>query len=577
MLYGTAHDALNNFTPNLGRPVWVRPSRSKIPVKNPASPTGLSRGYKPGLHGLSAPAATLTNSWIVDPTYGTSLMSIYGTIPFSQFYSNVPMVLGSVPKVVAQSGDNLTQTGSTGIQYVTLVGNNGASISLTIKITATRKGASVTYTAAPQAATLTPAPVPVSQPTPDVPQLQPGAQVPVSEPQPVALTVTANNTGGFGGSAAMQAVVSTAPPAPVLVPPPPLDNGFLYVLPLGASPGYYSIFGIPSTEESRYTVYALYANTGAPGIANAPMSSLGFNIAPSEVNDVWEIQESRVQADPDQDFILWQTNYRNLTKQGDVQSFKWNEPSGAGGFLGIPAAGWPAGISRVVADIGTWGYAEVARAGAQEAGVSQQTIDQATEAYAIASLAVATAGVLSFAASAPAAEAVAAGAFPTALDAGSATATLILPTTEAVAVESAAGSTLLPASLSLIAPASVGTAGILATVPAVAASEAAVAPTASAVVAPTTTQAGGLLATTTGIVAKTAAATALSTGAAALSTEIKKLTGQLPAVTSGYNPGSAAVVAPATAAAIPSTSLLSPKTLLALGGVGLLALMKHKG
>jgi hypothetical protein len=198
--------------------------------------------------------------------------------------------------------------------------------------------------------------------------------------------------------------------------------------------------------------------------------------------------------------------------------FETTEGGGGGLLINNPLAL----ASRIIVDVATWGTAEVARAVAKAAGVSQANIDLATEAGAALAIALATAGVAAGISAGSAGAAGAIAPFPVAADAGSATASLILPTTAEVSAEAAAGSTLLPASLSLVAPISADAVSAAVVSGAASAVPATAAPTANVL-----TQGAAAAGTT---LEKAVEGAVISTGATALSTEIKKLTGQLPGV-----------------------------------------------
>jgi hypothetical protein len=205
-------------------------------------------------------------------------------------------------------------------------------------------------------------------------------------------------------------------------------------------------------------------------------------------------------------------------------------------------------VSRIITDIATYGTAEAARAAALKAGVPPSTVNLAMEAYAAAAVLVATVGT-GIALSAPTDAAVAAGG-----------------TTASTGITGADTATFVATDTGAASAAGAGTTAAATTGGAVAATGGTTAATGA-----------GVVAATGATVEKAVAATVVSAGATALTTEIKKLTGQLPAVVNGYVPGAAA--APTTAPAKSTTttpSAISPTTILALGGVGLLAILKKK-
>lgn len=261
--------------------------------------------------------------------------------------------------------------------------------------------------------------------------------------------------------------------------------------------------------------------------------------------------------------------------QKAVCSFYTTSEGGGGGLL----ISDPLSLaSRIIADISTVGTAEAVRFAAQKAGVPDSTIDLATKAFAAAAIVVATAGTIAVA---------------TAPAAGTA---LTLPVTSEVAAMNAAGSTLLPSSLSLIAPLSVDsvgaavaggsieTASMLSTgsetatfvtpevssaavaADPVAAAIAGVAPAAAAPVA-----GSGLLATIGATIAKPLESILVASAVTAASTELKNLTGQnKPA---SYAPGQAAA-APAPGAAPAGSGISAP--ILVTGALAVLAFLKAK-
>jgi hypothetical protein len=237
--------------------------------------------------------------------------------------------------------------------------------------------------------------------------------------------------------------------------------------------------------------------------------------------------------------------------------FQTTEGGGPGLLISNPLAL----ASRIIVDISTMGSAEIVRAAAKAAGVSQANIDLATEAGAALAIAIATVGTGIVLSGGGGAAATAGAAFPTAIDAGSATATLILPTTAEVAAMGAAGSTLLPASLSLIAPLSLDAVAAAVT----GASAGAAAPTVTTSLVPS-----AAIKTVTGAVT----ATAKTLATTALATEIKKLTGQLPGAKPPSQAAPSLTINAAGATGAPSGT--SSAVTWGLGILALAAILKKK-
>lgn len=243
--------------------------------------------------------------------------------------------------------------------------------------------------------------------------------------------------------------------------------------------------------------------------------------------------------------------------------FQTTEGGGGGLLISNPIAL----ASRIIVDVATWGNAEAARAGAKSAGVSQKNIDLVTEGGAALAIALATAGVAA-GISASATSATASAAFPVAADAGSATASLILPTTAQVAAMNAAGATLLPASLSLIAPAAASLT-VAEAVTGVAATAAAP-ETAAATLPASSVAVPAAIKTTAAGITKALQAAVVSTGVTALSTEIKKLTGQLP----GAKPPTQMILSPTEISAPSGSSATKQILTWGLGALAALAIFK---
>lgn len=169
----------------------------------------------------------------------------------------------------------------------------------------------------------------------------------------------------------------------------------------------------------------------------------------------------------------------------------------------------------------------------------------------------------------PVADAINGTAFPVAADAGSSTASLILPTTARVAAMNAAGSTLLPASLSLIAP----NTAILTAAETITAGATAGTPPPTNTIPPSSIIPTGAKTAAAGLTKVVGAAVA-STAATALATEIKKLTGQLP----GAKPPSQEQIIVVAGGETPAPSAGPSSKLLTwgLGALAALAVLKKK-
>jgi len=181
--------------------------------------------------------------------------------------------------------------------------------------------------------------------------------------------------------------------------------------------------------------------------------------------------------------------------------------------------------SRIITDISTMGSAEIVRATAKAVGVPDSTITLATEAYAAAAIAVATVGAITIA-SAPASA------------------------VEATAEISATGSEAAAATV----PASVAADGSVVSATSVAATGAGAGASTG----------GGVVAAASTAVGKAVVGTVLATGATALSTELKKITGQLPKAAQAPIPA-----VPVAGAQKPSTAALL------VGGIAALLYLKN--
>lgn len=504
MLFGTAHDTLNGHGAGLAsRPV-----------------SSYRRHTSRGLRGLSLTSQVYTSStWMLEPIYKNTLVSKYGTIPLTTTGLRSPYSL-------------VFQSVLGNIHSVTVADPDGNSVVLTIQVLTGKD----LHTGEPIYTTSLVSTSAINRATQSVTTTQAPSQN-TSAPIPTELQYK---------------------PSPI----PPLDPGFLYVLPLGASKGYFSLFGISDDLVSDWHVVNSFILTHSPAIIKGmDNSTMGFVIPPSETSDIWEIKVYQTRANPNENFIGWSVDFRNLTKDGPLGTWSWTQSSGSGGFLGIESADWLKTSARVITDVTTLGFGEVARAGAETAGVSEKNIDLATEIYAAGAVVVGSAGG-GYAILTATPEIVAATAFPIALDAGSATASVLLPTTAGAASVEAAGATLLPASLSLIAPLSSDV--IIASAVGEGAVLAATAEGSAGGTSTIATATKGAVST----VEKAVQATVVSTAMTALSTEIKKLTGQLP---KGAAPPSQ-TVAPGQAPAAP----MSGTTLLKWGAGALAALVLLK-
>jgi hypothetical protein len=244
---------------------------------------------------------------------------------------------------------------------------------------------------------------------------------------------------------------------------------------------------------------------------------------------------------------------------GDHYGYQWSEVGGSGSFLGISGNTW----KPIYTDAG---YVVLA----------------------VAAVVTGTGIVDALATGTTAGASTAAAAFPTAIDAGSSTA--LLPATAEMTAESAAGSTLLPASLSVVTPiATLPTAAVIPaasvltgtdtatfTVPSdtTMAATTSVAPSAAAATPVGTSTIAATGASVAGAAGKAVSASILSVAATALSTEIKKITGQLPGA---VKPTATTVTVPGTdtsVAGAPSTT--NPILKWALAGVAGLAILKNK-
>ncbi len=327
-----------------------------------------------------------------------------------------------------------------------------------------------------------------------------------------------------------------APPAPDIVPPappppPPTANyapppGYA-VMPAAWSPRAYPIYGtVPQFNSDGTTTFynatSFYGLTPPTGRDIGKYQAIGLD--PTKLAaGLYAYKETDlgpIMSPANRRYELYMFTVIDLIANKILGPFFETTEGGGGGLLISDPVGL---VSRIITDVSTFGTAEAARAAAQAAGVSQANIDLATEAGAALAIAIATVGTGIVLSATPT---VAATAFPIAADAGSATASLILPTTVEVAAMDAAGATLLPASLSLVAPLSIDAAVVTG-------AEIAAAPLAAAdtplVPASVTTAAGGVA---------TKAATAI--GTTALAAGIKKITGQLP----GAKPPTASAAAP---------------------------------
>lgn len=267
------------------------------------------------------------------------------------------------------------------------------------------------------------------------------------------------------------------------------------------------------------------AQTGETTITGAPQWSLDDSVFPDLVENFpdFSIKVTDMGAIVGANGRTYELMYVQIQddRTGQIKSFYNTWEGGSGGGFFSDSIGL---ISRIVTDVSTFGTSEIADRLASAAGVPKGDITIANEAYAAAAVAALSAGAATVLTAPAGATAATGAAFPTAADAGSATASLILPVTPEVAAEAAAGSTLLPASLSLTPALSLD--AVSAAIQGI--SEGAVAPAASVPAATSPSAVGATASAVGGTLEKAAQATVVSTAVTALGTEIKKITGQLP-------------------------------------------------
>jgi hypothetical protein len=408
-----------------------------------------------------------------------------------------------------------------------------------------------------------------------------GGRAPASN----SISETPNSGGGYHYRVqdAISGIILEGDTAPAGAAPmtPSAPGGFLQPITVSAPsvnipPGYstltgslgipraFPIYGTPPDHNPANNTWSFNFAKGFTSLLGNPLmggNPLGLDSQKFSVG-IYAYRESDLGAitgDNGRTYELWQLDIYDTAANKAVGTF-FETVEGGGGGLWISD---PLELaSRIIVDVATMGYAEAARAAAQAAGVSEQNIKLATEAGAALAVTVATVGAGAVL-TAPGAS-VAATAFPVAADAASPVA--LIPVTAEVSAEAAAGSTLLPASLSLIAPVSVSA------LPAVVGTAAATG-TIETVAATTAPAAGGgtsLVSGATAAAEKAVGSVVLATGTTALATEIKKLTGQLPQSTGGYIPGAPA---PATPSGTPAKSI-SPLAI--LGAIGAAILVAKK-
>lgn len=547
MLYGTAHDDLTSDAP-----ARLPGNRLSGLAANDFMPRGLR-----GLRGLAA--TPLTASWIVEPTYARSLVSTYGTIPFtviSGYNSMLPLLLVS-QTTQSSSSSQITQ-------QLTLSGASGyvVTLSITITIPYTKTGYTPAYSVSVNSVNITQNnAAPAVVPTSSAPVVKPGATAPVVAP----VTTTAST-----------------------VTSPPLDPGFKYVLPIGAALngiGVGPLLGVADSDlaslSSGWGAWQVTTNfilTSSPGIVqDGGNSTIGFSIPPSQISDVWEIYSWVVDADPNKPYIQYALAARNLTQQGDPIVWTWTSSSGNGIQLSKLNIGQIAEITAavivaVVAAVLTAGAG--AAAGGALVGATVATVaETAAVSAAVVEGVQATIQIASGQSFGSVLEGAAITGVVTgvAVDLAAAISTAVSTPPTAANAPQVADTSLPTDGGSLLAPD-----GATDTLTVTSSSGESLAPTAASGASTVSSSASNAVTTAGSALVKAAGATAVSTAAAALSAEIKKLSGQVPASVGSYIPGS---TAPATVAAstttAPSTAI-SGKTILALGGVGLLALLKKK-